>query len=156
MRIAPRTLLCASAFRVGGSGAETGFDELRELCDDAGDKRSLAIGMTGLVAQQFTAHRPEASKLASEHTRLLESIGDPTLTVGLTLAAICAKFQSGEDAEVLRLSERVITLADGDPTKGSLVTVGIGAHLSRRGAMVPWASRLAGRFPQGHRHGARC
>ena len=46
----PRTLLCASAFRVGGSGAETGFDELRELCDDAGDKRSLAIGMTGLVA----------------------------------------------------------------------------------------------------------
>ena len=61
MRIAPRTLLCASAFRVGGSGAETGFDELRELCDDAGDKRSLAIGMTGLVAQQFTAHRPEAS-----------------------------------------------------------------------------------------------
>ena len=121
MRIAPRTLLCASAFRVGGSGAETGFDELRELCDDAGDKRSLAIGMTGLVAQQFTAHRPEASKLASEHTRLLESIGDPTLTVGLTLAAICAKFQSGEDAEVLRLSERVITLADGDPTKGSLV-----------------------------------
>lgn len=121
MRIAPRMLLCASAFRVGGSGAETGFDELRELCDDAGDKRSLAIGMTGLVAQQFTAHRPEASELAPEHTRLLESIGDPTLTVGLTLAAVCAKFQSGEDAEVLRLSERVITLAEGDPTKGNLV-----------------------------------
>ena len=44
MQIAPRTLLCASAFRVGGSGAETGFDELRELCEAAGDKRSLAIG----------------------------------------------------------------------------------------------------------------
>ena len=28
MRIAPRMLLCASAFRVGGSGGETGFDEL--------------------------------------------------------------------------------------------------------------------------------
>ncbi len=47
MQIAPRTLLCATAFRVGGSGAETGFDELRELCEAAGDKRSLAIGMTG-------------------------------------------------------------------------------------------------------------
>ena len=32
MRIAPRALLCASAFRVGGSIADTGFDELRELC----------------------------------------------------------------------------------------------------------------------------
>jgi len=58
MRIAPRTLLCASAFRVGGSGAETGFDELRTLCDEAGDKRSLAIAMTGLIAQQFTSHQP--------------------------------------------------------------------------------------------------
>ncbi len=121
MRIAPRTLLCASAVRVGGSGAEIGFDELRELCTEAGDKRSLAIGMTGLVAQEFVAHRAVATDLADEHIRLLESIGDPTLTVGLSFAALMAKAQSGEFADVLRLAERVIALADGDPTKGALV-----------------------------------
>jgi adenylate cyclase len=44
MRIAPRTLLCATAFRMGGSGADTGFEELRELCTAADDRQSLAIG----------------------------------------------------------------------------------------------------------------
>ena len=61
MRIAPRTLLCGSAWRVGGSGADTGFDELRDLCTAAGDKVSLAIGMAGQVMAQFlmrTAARP--------------------------------------------------------------------------------------------------
>ena len=31
MRIAPRTLLCGNAWRIGGTVADTGFDELREL-----------------------------------------------------------------------------------------------------------------------------
>src|SRR6201993_5316010 len=88
MRIAPRTLLSGSAWRVGGSGADTGFNELRDLCTAAGDQRSLAIGMAGQVAAQVTnAHRREASDLATEHTALLESIGDPTLTIGLSFAA---------------------------------------------------------------------
>ena len=122
MRIAPRTLLCGSAFRVGGSGADTGFDELRELCTAAGDQVSLAIGMTGQVMEHFTnAHRREASRLATEHTALLESIGDPTLTVGLSFAALAAKFETGEMAEVLRLAQRVIDLAGGDPTTGNLI-----------------------------------
>jgi adenylate cyclase len=122
MRIAPRTLLSASAWRVGGSGADTGFEELRDLCTAAGDQRSLAVGMTGPVATHYVnARLPEASRLASEHTRLLESIGDPTLTVGLSFAAMLAKQGTGEMAEVLRLAQRVIDLADGDPTKGNLV-----------------------------------
>ena len=36
MRIAPRTLLCGQRWRVGGSVADTGFDELRDLCDYRG------------------------------------------------------------------------------------------------------------------------
>ena len=36
MRISPRALLCGTAFRVGGGGTETGFDELRDLCVDGG------------------------------------------------------------------------------------------------------------------------
>ena len=43
MRIAPRTLLCATGFRLAGSGFASGFGELRDLCLAAGDKRSLAI-----------------------------------------------------------------------------------------------------------------
>jgi adenylate cyclase len=122
MRIAPRTLLCGTAFRVGGSGAATGFDELRDLCTAAGDQRSLAIGMTGLVmAQNMNAHRQEASRLATEHVRLLESIGDPTLTVALTPMAMVAHHEAGAMTELLRVAQRVIDLADGDTTKGNLI-----------------------------------
>jgi len=145
MRIAPRTLLCASAWRVGGSGADTGFDELRDLCTAAGDKVSLAIGMTGQVMAQFTnAHRREASRLATEHTALLEAIGDSTLTVGLSFAALAAKFETGEMADVLRLAQRVIDVADGDPTTGNLIVGSpLAFALALRGA-ARWCLRIPG------------
>jgi adenylate cyclase len=122
MRIESRTLLCGFAFRLGGSGAQTGFEELRELCADAGDQRSLAIGMSGLViSQNMKAHRREASRLATELDALVESISDPTLTMALSFAATIAKYETAEMAEVLRLAQRVIDLAGGDLTKGSLM-----------------------------------
>jgi len=78
--------------------------------------------MTGQVMAHFTnAHRREASRLATEHTALLESIGDPTLTVGLSFAALAAKCETGEMADVLRLAQRVIDVANGDPTTGNLI-----------------------------------
>ena len=49
MRIAPRTALCSSTWRAGLGVADTGFDELRELCCSAGDDLSLAIAMYGQV-----------------------------------------------------------------------------------------------------------
>jgi len=136
MRIAPRTLLCGTAWRAGGSGADTGFDELRDLCTAAGDQGSLAIGMTGqLMAHYTNARRREASHLASETVALLESIGDPTLTVGLSFAAFVAKQETGEMAEVLRLGQRVIDLADGDPTMGDLIIGSpLAAAIGLRGA----------------------
>ena len=122
MRIAPRTLLSGHAFRFGGGGTDTGFEELRELCTAAGDQVSLAVGMTGLVMTQWgSAHRREASHLATEHTALLESIGDPTLTVALSFPAMVVREEAGEMAEMLRLAHRVIDLADGHPTVGNLV-----------------------------------
>ncbi|MDT5051333.1 MAG: adenylate cyclase [Mycobacterium sp.] len=122
MRIAPRTMLCASAFLVGGSMADTGFDELRELAGGAGDKVSLAMGMTGWVSTLVVHARfHEASQLASELTSLLESIGDPTFTLGLLYAAQVAKLFSDETAEALRLAQRMIDLADGEPGKGNLI-----------------------------------
>jgi adenylate cyclase len=121
-RIAPRTMLCATAWLVGGTKADTGFDELRELAEAADDKVSLAIAMTGRVLALIVHARcDDGSRLAFELTNLLESIGDPTLTLGLLYAAVAAKFEVGEFAETLRLAQRMIDLADGDARKGDLV-----------------------------------
>ena len=122
MRIAPRTMLCATAWLAGGSMADTGFDELRELADATGDKVSLAMGMAGWVSALIVHGRfHEGSLLAFELTSLLESIGDPTLTLALLYAPLSAKLQTGEFAEVLRLAQHMIDLADGDPAKGNLI-----------------------------------
>ncbi|BBX23602.1 cyclase [Mycolicibacter terrae] len=122
LRIAPRTLLCATSWFVGGTLADTGFDELRGLAGAADDKVSLAMGMAGwLPALIVHARFPEASLLASELTSLLESIGDPTLSLGLLYSALAAKFQQAEMTEVVRLAQRMIDLADGDVTKGNLI-----------------------------------
>ena len=122
MRIAPRTMLCGTAWRVQVNVAGDRFDELRQLCSAAGDKASLAIAMAGLVMDHaYHARMREASQLASEAWVLIESIGDPTLTVGLSFTTIYAKGESGEWSAVLRWSQRVIDLADGDPSKGNFI-----------------------------------
>jgi class 3 adenylate cyclase len=122
MRIAPRTMLCGTAVRVHEHVAGDRFDELRELCAATGDKASLAIGMAGLVMDHaFQGKMRVASQLASEAMALIESIGDPTLTVGLSRAAIYAKAGSAEWLDVLRWSQTVIDLADGDPAKGNFI-----------------------------------
>jgi class 3 adenylate cyclase len=122
MRIAPRTMLCGIAWRVQVNVAGDLIDELRELCAAANDKASLAIGMAGLVFDQlFRARIREASRLASEAWAFIESIGDATLTVGLSFPVIYAKAHSSEWSDVLRWSQRAIELADGDPAKGNFV-----------------------------------
>ena len=122
MRIAPRTMLCGTASRVDVNVASEGFDELRELCTAAGDKASLAIAMAGLVMDHAYQDRiREASQLASEAWALAESLGDPTLMVGLSLPLAYPKVQSAEWSDVLRWSQRVIDLADGDPSKGNFI-----------------------------------
>jgi class 3 adenylate cyclase len=122
LRIAPRAMLCANAWRVHMSVAGARFDELRQLCSAAGDRASLAIAMAGLVTDHVYHDRlREASQLASEAMALIESIGDPTLTVGLSFAPLYAKGESAEWSDVLQWSQRVIDLADGDPSKGNFV-----------------------------------
>jgi hypothetical protein len=122
MRIAPRTMLCGIAWRVHEHVAGDRFDELRELCAAAGDKASLAIGMAGLVMDHVHQDRiREASQLASDAWAVIESVGDPTLTVGLSFAPIYAKGESGDWCDVLRWSQTAIDLADGDPSKGNFI-----------------------------------
>ena len=61
----------------------------------------------------------EASRLASETMALIESIGNPTLTVRLSMFSIAAKLHTDEIAEALRWSQTVIDLADGEPAKAA-------------------------------------
>jgi adenylate cyclase len=74
-----------------------------------------------VMDHQLNARRRESSLVATELVELLESIGDPTLTVGLPFTAMAAKHETGEMVELLRLAQLVIDLADGDPTKGNLI-----------------------------------
>ena len=135
MRIAPRALLCGSTFQVGGTPSDTGFEELRELTAAAGDKKSLAIGMSGhLTTLTFNARHSEAASMASEFATLVESIDDPAMTVGLFYAAAQAKWEAGEASEGLRLAQRIIDLAGGDPTMGSFVV----------GSPLAWAIAVKG------------
>jgi adenylate cyclase len=122
MRIAPRTLLCGSAWHIGGGIGDAGFDELRELTAAAGDRRSLAIGMAGWVCLlAFRGRYRESSRLASECVDLIESVCDPAMTVGLLYGPTYAKYQAGEVVEALRLAQRRIDLAAGDLAKGNLI-----------------------------------
>lgn len=101
---------------------DVGFEELRALASAAGDKVSLAMAMAGQVgALVVHARWAEASSLASEYTNLVESIGDPTLILALLYAAAAAKSVTGELTETIRLSQRMIDLAEGDPTRGNLI-----------------------------------
>jgi class 3 adenylate cyclase len=122
MRITPRTMLCGIAFRVQMDVAGARFDELRQLCTATGDKASLAIAMAGLVMDHVYRDRlREASQQASDAMAVIESVGDPTLTVGLSFAPTYAKAESAEWSDVLRWSQRVIDLADGDAAKGNFL-----------------------------------
>src|SRR6185437_8808852 len=105
---------------------------------------SLAIGMSGPAAEFLYAGRSrEATRLVSEQMALLESIGDPTLTMGLAFMAFCAWFDGGEVGELLRWSQIVIDLAGGDPTKGAGFGLGspLSAALAFRGSARWWLGR---------------
>lgn len=121
LRIAPRTMLCAIAWRVHAHAAGARFDELRDLCA-GGDKASLAIATAGLVMDHaHQARMREASQLASEAWAIAESVGDATLTVGLSMPLLFAMMENSKWSDVLRSSQTVIDLADGDPSKGDFI-----------------------------------
>ena len=145
MRIAPRSMLCATDYQLPAiHESRERFAELRKLCSAAGDKASLAIGMTGLAAELLYASRPrEAAQLASEQVALLESIGDSNLTVGLALVAFAAWADLGEFGEILRWSQTVIDLAAGDPARGAGFGFGspLAVALAWRGFARAWLGR---------------
>ncbi len=153
MRIAPRTMLCGTAFRAHINVPSDRFDELRQLCTAAADNASLAIAMAGVVMDHVWQDRVrEASRLASEAWALVESVGDATLAVGLSVPVLYAKLECADWRDVLRWSQRVIDLADGDPSKGNLL---FGSPLALALTTRAWARYWLGRhgWRDDQRHG---
>ncbi|WP_241523485.1 adenylate/guanylate cyclase domain-containing protein [Mycobacterium sp. IEC1808] len=139
MRIAPRTMLCGTGWRVHADIAGDRFDELRDLCNAAGDKASLGIATAGSVVGHAHQDRlREASQLASEAWALAEALEDENLTVGLSFPVIYGQIECGRWCDVLRCSQTVIDLADGDPTKGNFL---VGSPLA-----LAFASRGMARY----------
>jgi hypothetical protein len=71
---------------------------------------------------------------------LLESIGEPVLTIGAAYVAIVIKGATCETADALRWSQTVIDLADGDPARGANFAMGspLAAALGSRGGARYW------------------
>jgi class 3 adenylate cyclase len=126
MRISPRTMLCATDLQAREVDESQGrFAELRKLCSAAGDTVSLAIGMSGPATELMYAGRArEAARLSSEQVALLESIDDPTPTMGLASVAFCTWLGVLDFHAILRWSQKIVDLADGDPVKGAGYGVG--------------------------------
>jgi hypothetical protein len=123
MRIAPRTSLCATAYRWAASFVDSGFEELRELCGEAGDKRSMAVAMLGQMGELMGQGRvAEAAQLATEQEVLLESIGDPDLTLGLSWGSLAIKQETGQMADLMRWSQLGIDIADRDPVRANFIS----------------------------------
>ncbi len=144
MRIAPRTMLCATDWHARAAQESRGrFAELRELCSAAGDDVSLAVGMSGLSYELLIAGRSQGSSLASEQMALLESIGDPNLTIGLAFIAFANWFNTGEFGEISRWSQTIIDLAEGDPAKGAGFGMGspLAIAVAFRGIARWWQGR---------------
>ncbi len=145
MRIAPRALLCANEYRIRGGRVDEEFAELKELCAIARDDRSLAIGLAGMaLATQLTLGPRAASGLAAELIKILESVGDPELTVSLSVAPLTASIQGGRIAAAMQLAQHVIDTTGGKPSLGELITISpVASALSVRG-IARWSTRLPG------------
>ena len=145
MRIAPRTMLCGTAWRVHAEISGTYFAELQELCTAADDKASLAIAMNGVVSEHMIHGRVgEGSRMVSEQLAMMESIADPELTLGLSIGFIAVKQVTAEMSAILRVAENMIDIAGGDLVKGGNV-LGLGSPMA-----VGLASRGFARCRLGH------
>ncbi len=117
MRIAPRTMLCATDLQARDvQQSRSRFAELQDLCGAAGDKVSLAIGMSAAATEALYSGRPhEAAHLASQHMALFESVDDLTPVMGLASVAFCSWHGIFAFDDILRWTQRIVDMAAGDP-----------------------------------------
>ena len=112
MRIAPRTMLCATTGKAEAQESRSRFAELRELCSAAGDKVSLAIGMSGLATELVYSGRVARGVAVGVRTggaARVDRRSHPTM--GLAFVAFVTWFAIGDIGKVLRSTQTCIDLA---------------------------------------------
>ena len=123
MRIAPRTMLCGIAWRVHEHVAGDRFDELRRVVH-----RRRGQGVTGHrhggagdgSRVSGPAARGVAAGIGSHGPHRVDRRSDPD-GGAVRRRRSTPRLESGEWCDVLRWSQRVIDLADGDPLKGNFI-----------------------------------
>jgi adenylate cyclase len=134
LRIMPRTLLCANAWRFDTMPGDTGFDELRELCLAVGDDVSLCLGMAGtLTVNLFHGRYDEAVRLAAECSAVVEGLADTSLVVDIIAAAGNAMVQAGRAVDALRLAELAISAGADADGRGRILDSPVALALGLRG-----------------------
>jgi class 3 adenylate cyclase len=143
MQTTARTMLCATAWRVGISTADAGFDELQQLCSASGDALSQTVTTALLASARLRdGDVAEAARLAREVLARAESFGDDETAIRLMAVVVVFILNVGETREVLRVSQRIIDLADGDPAKGHFPHNSLGSPLALA-TMTRGAARAA-------------
>lgn len=116
LRIAARVPLTGNAWRVGGTVEETGYEELRELATESGDKRALAVALIGQVAQLALHHHLSAANAtAAELLDLVDELGDEPVTFDAMTMTMYSLFQGGRMDRLYRLTQRLADHCRGDP-----------------------------------------
>jgi adenylate cyclase len=146
MRIAPRTMLAATAHLVGGeTDTDERYRELRELASNAGDLLSLALGTAGQVISLSTNHNrvADAAQLASELAEMVDHIDCPEPTKLEILHSITwAQFLACDFPSALSAIDRQEGLA------GEAGAISKAQTLSVRGAIEIYT----GDYANGRRH----
>jgi class 3 adenylate cyclase len=143
MQTMTRTMLCATAWRVGIITADAGFNELQQLCSATGDALSQTVTTALLASARVRdGEVAEAARLAREVVARAESFGDDDTAIRLMANVVVFLLNVGDACEVLRIAQRIIDLADGDPAKGHLPHSSLGSPLALA-TMTRGAARAA-------------
>lgn len=143
LRIMPRALLCATAWRVGRSIDDEGFEELQQLAGSSEDRMARTL-VTVLHAADLYRHCRfrDAARLASDVVAAVEEISDADSAIRLLSGAVTFKIHVGDLGELAAISERVIELAGDDPARGHLGNGAVASPLAV-GVMTRGVARAA-------------
>ena len=96
------------------------------------------------MASQLDARFRDASAYATELVQLLDSVGDPTLTLALSVSYLNIKLDGGMLREVLELATRVIELSDDQPDAADFMSVSPIANAMAIRGTARWMMGLRG------------
>ena len=160
MRIAPRTMLCATDWQARAIHESRGrFEELRELSNAAGDKVSLAIAMTGLATELLYAGRAPgvAAGIGTDGAAGVDRRSELDHRVGVRSVRQLVR-ESVNSARSCGGRRPLSTWPGATPPRAPAsagITAGDRGGISRRCSVVAGPSRMAAGPPRRRRDGPK-